>query len=141
MDSAITILDMAQSLARHSSMRQALVTDNIANADTPSFRAKDIKPFSEIYEEPGAELPRAHFVPASSRPGHTGGIEVSSGSAGLPGLEILDTTRLGAASTNGNTVSVEDQMVRGAEAKINHDMALGIMRKSMDMLRATLGRN
>ncbi|MEL6478756.1 MAG: hypothetical protein AAFR17_15610, partial [Pseudomonadota bacterium] len=126
--------------ARHASTRQALVTDNIANADTPKFRAKDVKPFADIYEAPGAQLPRAHFVPAASRPGHTGGIELSSGNAGLPGMEALEITQIGAASTSGNTVSLEDQMVRGAEAKLNHDMALTIMRKSMDMLRATLGR-
>ncbi|MEM8699541.1 MAG: hypothetical protein AAGF44_10245, partial [Pseudomonadota bacterium] len=118
----------------------ALVTDNIANADTPRFKAKDVRPFADIYQAPGTDLPRPHFIPASTRPGHTSGVELASGGAGLPGMEALEITKVGASSTSGNTVSLEDQMVRGAEAKITHDMALGVMRKSMEMLRATLGR-
>lgn len=140
MESSITVLDMARSLARHSATRQALITDNVANADTPGFKAQDIKPFAEIYRAPGGEAPRTSFVPAATRAGHTGGGAQASGMAGLPGMEVLQRTKVGAPSANGNTVSLEDQMARGAEIKLHHDMALGIMRKSMDILRATLGR-
>lgn len=137
----ITVLDMAQSLARHSSVRHGLVTENIANADTPRYRAQDIKPFSAVYQAPDQSLPRTAFQPAATRPGHAGTDRAGSGYAGLANLEVLEISRIGASSSNGNSVSLEDQLVRGAEVKANHDMSLGIMRKSMDLIRATLGRN
>ncbi|MEM9736424.1 MAG: FlgB family protein [Pseudomonadota bacterium] len=137
--SEITIVDMAQSLARHASIRQGLVTQNIANADTPGYRAQDVRSFAELYRAPGGESPRGVFVPAASRPGHPD--EASQrGGDGLEELEAFELTQLGAAQPNGNTVSIEDQMARSAEVKLSHDMALTIMRKAMDLMRASLGR-
>lgn len=141
MESRITILDMAQSLARHSAVRQNLITENIANADTPRYRARDVQPFAEIYQAPGGDAPRGAFEPAATRPGHSGQETRASGTAGLGSLEVREITRIGAASSNGNTVAIEDQMIRGSQTKAGHDMALAIMRTSMNILRATLGRS
>lgn len=41
---------------------------------------------------------------------------------------------------NGNTVQLEDQMVRMAEIRMGHDMALAVQRSTSSMVRAALGR-
>ncbi len=42
---------MAQSLATYSGARMAVIARNVANADTPGFKAKDMPAFSEVFAE------------------------------------------------------------------------------------------
>lgn len=42
MELNLNILQMASQLAAHSSARQAVIAENIAQADTPGYRARDI---------------------------------------------------------------------------------------------------
>ena len=41
---------------------------------------------------------------------------------------------------NGNDVSIETEMVRGVDARRQHDAAMAIFRASLDILRTSLGR-
>ncbi|MGB0410598.1 MAG: flagellar basal body rod protein FlgB [Pikeienuella sp.] len=145
MSQDIHILAMAKGLAHHATTRQALVTENIANADTSEFRARDVKPFAEIYKGPGkpesgGDSRTASFHPIATRDGHAG--YVPTGAQGAPqyAAAAYETHRIEADSSNGNSVSLEDQMARGAEAKMSHEMALGVLKKSMDLIRMTIGR-
>lgn len=149
----LTILSMAKGLAAHAAQRQGLVAENVANADTRGYRAQDVKPFAEIYEASGgeggglasnarySETPSFFggiFIPIASRPGHEGyGLALAS----VGFAEPHEITRIGADSPNGNSVSLEDQMVRGAGAQANHELALGVFRKSMDLIRMAIGRS
>ncbi len=45
----LKILNTASLLARHSVQRHAQIAENIANADTPGFKAKDLEPFAQTY--------------------------------------------------------------------------------------------
>ncbi|MGR3758461.1 MAG: FlgB family protein [Tranquillimonas sp.] len=122
----IAVLDIAQSLARHAGQRQVVTARNMANADTPGYRARDLRPFSELVDAgPGTELRR-------TRPGHL------SGGADGAAAPLRDDG--GPAAPNGNTVSLEREMVRATDLRRQHDLALGVYSKSLDILRATLGR-
>ena len=126
----IGLVRMASALSSHSSTRQSLVAENIANADTPGYRARDLQEFSEIAETDavGARRMRA------TRPGHIGGI---NGSLPMTPEEI---TAFGAEAPNGNNVSIEDQMMRATEVEHAHDLALGVYKNALDILRLGLGR-
>ena len=137
----LTILTMAKSLAAHATRRQGLVAENIANADTPGFRAQDVRSFAEVYRGPGADsgaasgaVGQAAFAPSATRAGHSGFDHAGAAAA------VYDITRIDAASPDGNSVSLEDQMVRGARAMADHELSLGVLRKSMDLLRMAIGR-
>ena len=135
MPNDLKILTMASRLTEHAARRQAIVTENIAHADTPGYKARDLKPFSSTYAARSAIDEDAALRLAATRPGHIGmGYETL-------GARIEEQARTGAASPNGNTVSLEDQMIRGAELRMEHDLALGVWRKSIDILRAGLGRS
>ncbi len=128
MDHNLTLLRLASSLAAHASARQTLVTENIAHADTPGYRARDLPDFAEtLADGPG-------FTAQITRRGH---IDLD---AGARGFEAEEVAAFGAETPNGNSVSLEDQMIRGADIRQNHDLALGVYRKTMDILRASLGR-
>lgn len=126
MTASIKILSIANDLAAHSYKRQSLIAANIANADTPGYKAKDLKGFAAHATDA--------FAMRKSRPGHHGTTPSSSSS------EISMATLTGSQSPNGNNVSIEEQMVRSADIKQNHDLALGVYQKSMTILRASLGR-
>lgn len=120
----LEVTRIAQALAAHSAARLEVVAGNLAHADTPGYRAADIAPFAEIW--------RAEEPLRATRPGHLG-------AAAAPAApERLADLRFGAP--NGNTVSVEVEMVRAAEARQAHDMALSVYRAVSDITRAALGR-
>lgn len=121
----LEIVRMAQSLAAHSGSRMAVIAENVANADTPGYKAKDLPSFAEVFSEPGQLR--------TTREGHL----TAAAAATTP---IPETTR-GHEAPNGNSVSLEAEMVKSVEARQNHDMALAIYRATSDVIRASLGRN
>ncbi|WP_339949402.1 FlgB family protein [uncultured Albimonas sp.] len=135
MSEGLTILSLSEALADHAAGRQALIARNIAHADTPGYRAADLTAFSDSYAARSAVEDAGAFRPAASRAGHLTG----TGDA-ASGAESQAAYLPGAASPNGNTVALEDQMVRASEAKLQHELALGVWRKSLDIIRAALER-
>ena len=121
----LQIVRMAQALAGHAGARQGEIARNIANADTPGYRARDMPDFAAAYTEGGGLR--------QSRPGH-----LESGSTYRGAAEIRATK--GAASPDGNTVSLETEMLKAAEVRQQHDMALAIYRSTSRILRLSLGR-
>lgn len=131
MNDGLQLLNLAEALAGYASARQTLISRNVAHADTPGWQAQDLVDFAETYAAREA-LDGLAFRPAATRAGH-------AGPAGGGGAEAEASIVAGVASPNGNTVSLEDQMVRAAQTRLQHEMALGVWRKSMDILRASLG--
>lgn len=121
----LLISRMAGALASHAAERQAVIARNVANADTPDYRAKDIAPFAQLMAEDGAGL-------QATRPGHLGATD---------GLRAQETVaRGGERSPNGNDVSLEDEMIAAAEVRQSQQMALGIYRSVSAIMRSSLGR-
>ncbi len=123
----LEILSMARGLAAHSAARQQVVAQNLAQSDTAGYKARDIASFGEVYQGgPGLVLrqTRASHV-ASDVPPQALRPFIERGVDGDP---------------NGNTVSIEGQMVKSAEIQTRHEMALSIYRTTLGILRTTLGR-
>ncbi|MAM61844.1 FlgB family protein [Maritimibacter sp. UBA3975] len=124
----LEIFRMAQGLAVHSAARQAAIAENIANADTPGYRARDLAPFEQSYQAGTGGTMRA------TRPGHFG----DAGVADPVDLTRLTTTRSGATSPNGNTVSLEQEMMEAAGVKGKHDRALAIYKSALNIMRTSV---
>lgn len=124
----MNIFQLASQLAAHATQRQALIAQNTANADTPGYKAKDLTPFAESFSNNGGMALKA------TRAGHLAP-NTGSGTA-----EVVIDSLFGAESPNGNSVSLEDQMVRAAETRQQHDLAIGIYQKSLQILRTSMGR-
>ena len=125
----LSITRMAQSLASHSGKRLGVIAHNIAKADTPGYKAMDIPAFADAYEARGGE---GAFSMRTTRPGHVQG--------GLAAQTSVEVPSGGEASGDGNTVSVEREMVKMADIRRSHDMALSIYRVTQDITRTALGR-
>ena len=53
---------------------------------------------------------------------------------------VMETETPGDASPNGNTVSLETEMIKATEVRQQHDLALATYRGGLDLLRTALGR-
>ena len=104
-------------MARHAAQRQSMVAENIANANTPGYKAKDLESFNEAFQR-GAVRPNTPQSAVNYR------------------VETINPK--GIASPNGNTVKIEDQMWRSAEASRDHSAATTIYQKALAMLRASV---
>ncbi|OCX65390.1 flagellar biosynthesis protein FlgB [Thioclava sp. SK-1] len=122
------IMKMAESMARHAAQRQTVVSQNMANANTPGYKAQDVAPFSETYTE-GADSPMR-----ATRAGHIGADHMVTSS-------VMTRSDPGTMSPNGNSVSVETEMVKAVEVKRQHDQALAIYKSTLNILRTSVSRS
>lgn len=127
-----SLLSMAAAMARHAGQRQAVVAQNIANADTPGYRARDIASFADVMQDAGAQ-----FQLRASRRGHLFGQGTAPGA--VPEADIFEAAT-GSGKPNGNDVSLEGEMLKAAAVKQEHDKALAIYRFGLTVLRSSLGR-
>lgn len=121
---------MAQALAAHAGARMGVVAQNVAHADTPGYRARDVASFAESYAQGQPGIALRH-----TRPGHLAGDDDRG-----PGAPLQTRRSSLAGAPNGNSVSIEQEMVKAAQARQDHDMALTIYRNTSAILRASLGR-
>ena len=112
-------------MAVHAGKRQATVAANIANADTPGYRATATAPFSETYRSAPRGILRA------TRPGHI----MPDPAPRPPGS---DGGRAEPAP-NGNSVSLEREMLHSIDAAREHSRALAIYRHTMTIIRSSIG--
>lgn len=120
------IFGMAARSAANAAARMGAIGRNIANSDTPGYRASDLKSFAETYRSGGDLMLNA------TRAGHIGGAQ--------PGDGPIPVALPGHMSPNGNNVSLEGEMMRAAAVRKDHDMAMSIYRTSLNILRSSLGR-
>ncbi len=109
-------------------MRQELISSNVANANTPGYKAKKLD-----FEE---ALARALDVDGQMKMNATDGRHYNVGSGGFNNLEpeIYDNPN-GVVSENGNTVDVEAEMAQMAENKLMYDALVQLINKKMGIMK------
>ena len=128
MFNSLEILRMAHGMASHAATRQSLIARNVANADTPEYKALDMTSFADGYRAAG---PRDLL---QSRGGHLGGF----GHDDITKTEIYQVDS--GASPNGNTVSLEFELMKSAETMAQHDMAQAVYKSALNILRHAVAR-
>ncbi len=114
------------------SQRQEVLSQNVANADTPEFKASDLRPFEfrEILRRESMQINMD-----VSGEGHMGGQR----------RRIRDfseeVTRMPyETAPGGNSVVLEEQVQKLNETAISHKFTSEIYRKHLSMLKMALGR-
>ena len=110
--------------------RQAVLAENVANADTPGYASKDVKPldFAKLVAGTAHRLPLAttqtrHIVPVSAE----GAFE-----------QVTDPAS--ERSPNGNDVSIEDQMMKISDTNNDYALTTSLYKKQIGLLQMVLGR-
>ena len=112
--------------------RQNVLAQNIANADTPHYRARDVKSFqfdSALLRNQGGVAP---LRLAGMQPGHIT-------SAGRGATVVADNAKSYGEDPDGNTVDLEEQMVKQADVAKNYDLATLVYKRSAALLRTAVG--
>jgi flagellar basal-body rod protein FlgB len=109
--------------------RQRVVAQNVANADTPGYVARDLRA-------------PADFATALRDGGGLRMAQTSSGHMPVGGPNGTPVARFTSESApdsettlDGNAVVVEEEMLKMAESRMAYDAAIGLYTKSMAMLR------
>ncbi|MGG5817953.1 flagellar basal body rod protein FlgB [Falsiroseomonas sp. HW251] len=107
--------------------RQAVLAQNVANADTPRFRPSDLAPFAQ---ELAGQM---RLALARTQAGHGAGSPASASGA-------RPERRPAEVSPDGNAVSLDREAVRIAETDTAHQLAMAVHQRFTGMFRTTLGR-
>ena len=105
--------------------RQGLLAQNIANANTPGFVAKDLQPFGQVLQ---GSLPG--LATTDSR--HFAGLPANSGTAAGP--------RPQARAPDRNAVSMEEQLTKVADTDGAQALVTNLYRKYMGFFRTAAGK-
>ena len=127
----LEVFKISHAMAVHAGQKQAVAAQNVANSDTPEYKARDLAPFAETYKSNASlgDVAGQRATRARHLHGSVGGQ--------IP-EPMIDKEAI--ASPNGNTVSLEGEMLKSLGAKRQHDRALAIYKSSLGILRATLSR-
>jgi flagellar basal-body rod protein FlgB len=129
---------------RYLTERQAVISRNIANADTPHYRAQDLRPFSINSAllkggvdpgRPGAQAGEAATLQmARTRGGHVGQPGGAAAARVTAKGESYDE------KVAGNTVSLEEQMLKSADVTNSFALATAAYAKSVTLMKIGIGR-
>jgi flagellar basal-body rod protein FlgB len=126
-------LDLFRAIGRKMNwltQRENVIAQNVANSDTPSFRALDIAPFS-FKEELGAKL----------APTQTSNMHLTSATTGKPGAaKVSAEKKPWEVTPSQNGVVIEEQMMKSTETANDYQLMLNLYRKNLTMLRTAIGR-
>ena len=115
--SDLSLFQVYGAMARHAAESQKTSAENLARANEPGYKAVEIESFSAFMERTGPTIEKTDFSQSFS--------------------QNLTATP---ASPNGNTVSVEQEIFKSSEAAQQHQMALTVYSKSLEMMKLALGR-
>lgn len=120
------------------SRRQEVISENVANANTSGFKAQTIKDleFRDILrssQQNGVKAPKAQVM-RSTNPKHLGHTAAKTVSYDT----ITDVTAT-ESSINGNTVVLEEQMLKMAETQIEYSTMINLYRRHMGLVKTALG--
>lgn len=130
----LNIFRMSHGLARFAAARQAAVAQNVANVNTPGYRQVDVPSFAEAHAASLLPTADAGPQPRVTRAAHLGPVTASPAP---PEPSVVSDARV---APNGNSVSLESEIVKAAEIRQDHDMALSVYQSALSILRASLGR-
>ena len=119
----LEVLNLAMGMARHSGRAQAASAQNLANADTPGYAAIDIPEFEETLSRPPGHQ-------KATRATHLNGYQAQE--------EPFEARIRDPEDPNGNTVSLELEMLNAAQALRKHSNAMAVYRSSMKILRTSI---
>jgi flagellar basal-body rod protein FlgB len=113
--------------------REAVISQNVANSDTPGFRPQDLAPFTIPEGGIGGPLQMAQ-TNAADLAGQ-GGVKGGPGGSQTwtPKASPDSETRL-----DGNQVVLEEEMMKLTDARMNYSTAIGLYEKSLGMIQLAI---
>ena len=110
--------------------RQRLLSENVANSDTPNYRPRDLAPLQ--FDRLTPTLTSIGLIRTEA--GHIASSEAMS--------SRFQTSRFGGTDvrTAGNAVNLEDEMIKLAANQMDYQAATTLYTKSLGLIKAAIGK-
>lgn len=108
--------------------RQSVLSDNIANANTPDFKPQDLKPFTfrdALRNEGGMEM-------ATTNPAHLAPTRSTEPDKARRQHDPYET------KPDGNAVVLEEQMKKVGDTANDYDAVLSLYKKQLGMIQSVV---
>jgi len=106
-------------------LKTELISSNIANIDTPGYKAKDLK-FDHYLEESMNDLSLK-----TTNPKH-----IKDSESAVEGNQIVENKEPGRA--DGNNVNVEDEMLKLIKNNIDYNITVQLLSKSLARIKTAI---
>ncbi len=126
------------------SQRQEVISQNVANADTPHYRPQDIQAFDfkkALRGHGNLAQPVSGESSAASGAVKTNVAHISMKSLDQAEAKERDQKRVYEVAPDGNSVILEEQMMRSTETAAEYQTMVNMYKKHFDMIMTALGRN
>jgi flagellar basal-body rod protein FlgB len=122
--SPIHLFELAQRRNDWLARQQAVIAGNIANANRPGFKAREIAPFEEML---------ASALPLAAT--HAGHLQVSATASDAPPADRADAS--GETFHSGNDVSLEQEFMKSGEVMRAYSLNMGLIKTFHRLLLAS----
>lgn len=121
----IHLFELAAQQSRYLSTSQSIIADNVANANTPGFRARALQPFSEVLDHTQLSL-------AATNPSHLGLTPADAQAAAATEDQPWEVT------DSGNSVSLEQEMIKAGDVNRTFSLNASLVKAFHGMLMASV---
>ena len=129
--SDLPIFSMLRTRMNWHQERQRLLAENVANADTPGYRPRELSPldFGRQLQQASGQLQLA-----LTAPGHL------TGMGGAASSFAADRSGKYDVKPSGNAVNLEDEMMKVAANQMDHQAAISLYSRSMGLFKTAMGK-
>lgn len=128
-----TLFGLLSGKTRWLTQRHALLAQNVANADTPDYRPRDLRQagFEQLMREASAGGPGLRLATTSAS--HLAGGSSASADMDERRVDGFET------SPSGNAVVLPEQMEKMADTQLDYELTTNLYRRYVQLMKTALG--
>lgn len=119
---------------------QSVLSQNVANADTPGYKAQELEKqdFSSLVDDlSGTNTSQRNTSTVKMRATSAGHMAAGGSMADMPEAQEM---KGGEESPTGNSVVLEEEMIKVADNQMQYGMVVNLYKKNMGLLKIALGK-
>ena len=126
-------LAMLRTRMQWNQARQSLIAENVANADMPGFRPRDL--VEPTFDRMTGAVATASTALAVTAPGHIA--TATAAGIGADPKRVKDFE----VRPSGNGVNLEDQMMKAGDIQTDYQVAASLYQHSLTTLKIAIGKS
>lgn len=124
----INLFKLASQKMGYNAERQKVISENIANVDTPEYKGKDLKAFTSNI---GGNKNFSQLVKTDDQ--H---MDINNHSGNYSKEDLDNSVKL-----NGNNVNLEEEIIKMSEVQADYQLVTNLYGKTKAMFNTAIGKN
>jgi flagellar basal-body rod protein FlgB len=121
----VYLFDLASRQSQWLAARQTTISGNVANANTPGYRARDVEPFADV-------LDKTKLIMTATNDSHIGFTPSKGEASKVKKADSWDTVY------SKNSVSLEQELIKSGEVSRQHSLNTSIVKSFHRMLMSSV---